>query len=211
MVKKILCSYTIFSLVLTPWLSYAQSSSNVANPELIARLKKQAAAQKANSPTDRPEDGNKNTAGLSIADDLNLVPTDNEFVAGKTAGKVLMKINLWGGVRRPGIYHVPLGTDLVSLISYAGGPRAEAEMDEIRIRRSFGGNDTTMQVNMDETLAHEGPLSDALNPSLKVNDVVIVPESKPLLSSNTVTVLSAVATLASIVVAGILIGDRVGK
>ena len=52
-------------------------------------------------------------------------------------GEVTMLINIWGAVRNPGRYEVPTSTNLVHLLSYAGGPTPDAELDEVRVTRSF--------------------------------------------------------------------------
>ncbi|MGH7600898.1 MAG: SLBB domain-containing protein, partial [bacterium] len=50
--------------------------------------------------------------------------------------ELLIKVNIWGLVRRPGQYMVPKDTDLISLISFAGGPVEQARMKKIKIIRS---------------------------------------------------------------------------
>ena len=50
-------------------------------------------------------------------------------------GEITMSINLWGYVRNPGRYEVPISTDLIQLLSYAGGPLAEANLGSVKISR----------------------------------------------------------------------------
>jgi hypothetical protein len=50
--------------------------------------------------------------------------------------ELLIKVNIWGLIRRPGQYMVPKDTDLISLISFAGGPLDQAKMKKIKIIRS---------------------------------------------------------------------------
>jgi len=50
-------------------------------------------------------------------------------------GEITMQINLWGDVEKPGRYEVPINTDLVQLISLAGGPTREANLSEVQISR----------------------------------------------------------------------------
>jgi polysaccharide biosynthesis/export protein len=49
--------------------------------------------------------------------------------------QVLMAVNVWGFVNKPGQYMVPYDTDLISLLSYAGGPREEAKIKNIKVVR----------------------------------------------------------------------------
>ena len=46
-----------------------------------------------------------------------------------------MQVNLWGDVLKPGRYEVPITTDLVQLISLAGGPTRDANLSEVQISR----------------------------------------------------------------------------
>jgi hypothetical protein len=70
--------------------------------------------------------------------------------------ELLIKVNIWGLVRRPGQYMVPKDTDLISLISFAGGPLDEARMKKIKIIRSTTPATTssgaTIGANASETM-----------------------------------------------------------
>lgn len=50
--------------------------------------------------------------------------------------ELLMRVNIWGFVQKPGQYMVPKDTDLISLISFAGGPREEAKIKKIKVIRN---------------------------------------------------------------------------
>ena len=51
------------------------------------------------------------------------------------ADELLMKVNVWGFVRKPGQFMVPPETDLISLISFAGGPIEDAKIKSIKLIR----------------------------------------------------------------------------
>ena len=55
--------------------------------------------------------------------------------SGSLAGSEQLKIKtyIWGQVLRPGLYIVPDNTDLITLISSAGGPSEYAKLTKIRI------------------------------------------------------------------------------
>jgi hypothetical protein len=57
-------------------------------------------------------------------------------------GELTMQVNIWGFVQKPGRYEVPSSTDLIQLISFAGGPVQYAKLDEVRLTRMIL-NDTT--------------------------------------------------------------------
>lgn len=61
--------------------------------------------------------------------------------------ELLMRVNIWGFVRKPGQYMVPSDTDLISLISFAGGPVEQAKIKAIKVIRNDNTalNTTTME------------------------------------------------------------------
>ena len=59
-------------------------------------------------------------------------------------GELTMQVNIWGFVQKPGRYEVSSSTDLVQLISFAGGPLQYADLNEVRISRVHS-NDSTAQ------------------------------------------------------------------
>jgi hypothetical protein len=74
------------------------------------------------------------------------------------ADELLMRVNIWGFVRKPGQYMVPTDTDLISLMSFAGGPVEQAKIKSIRIVRTNPANVKTTSV--------EGGASGGVNQSM---------------------------------------------
>lgn len=50
-------------------------------------------------------------------------------------GELTMQVNLWGAVKNPGRYEVSSATDLVQLLSFAGGPLEAATLGSVTITR----------------------------------------------------------------------------
>lgn len=67
-------------------------------------------------------------------------------------GEITMPINVWGHVRNPGRYEVPISTDLVQLVSYAGGPLAQANLSSVRISRVVRRDDAIRTVDYEVNL-----------------------------------------------------------
>jgi len=86
----------------------------------------------------------------------------------------LMTVKVWGEVRQPGIYEVPIGVDLVELLSSAGGPTTKAKLSKIKIihAEEEDGEDLVVSVNVKEFL-NTGNLE--LIPEIKPNDTIVVP------------------------------------
>jgi len=88
--------------------------------------------------------------------------------------QVTMAVNIWGFVNKPGQYMVPYDTDLISLLSYAGGPREEAKIKDIKVVRPAKTPNTADQVinvNVKEFLK-TGKAAEI--PVLKPGDTVVV-------------------------------------
>ena len=71
-----------------------------------------------------------------------------------TQDELLIKVNIWGFVRKPGQYMVPKDTDLISLISFAGGPLEQAKINKVKIIRAaeFNGAPQSQRSNQNDLL-----------------------------------------------------------
>lgn len=111
-------------------------------------------------------------------------PPAAEFYSTDTKSGVLIRVNIWGEVSRPGVYFVPVGTTLIDSVSSAGGPLGSADLPEIRLLRS----DKQTYVDL---------LSDSGRIPMQENDMVYVDRSlkadMPLIFGAISTVLSLAA------------------
>jgi hypothetical protein len=51
------------------------------------------------------------------------------------SGTILMNVNVWGHVNRPGRHMVFDGIDIATLLSVVGGPKSGAELNKVKIFR----------------------------------------------------------------------------
>lgn len=86
--------------------------------------------------------------------------------------ELLVPVNVWGFVERPGQYMVPNNTDLISLLSFAGGPKENARISSVRIVRSDTrlGN-IVWNINVKKYL---NTADEQMIPMLRPGDTVIV-------------------------------------
>jgi len=89
-----------------------------------------------------------------------------------------IKVSIWGYVRSPGKYVVPIYTTIPDLISYAGGPVTEANLDDVRIYRiDQDGKEELIKLNYTDLL-HESELNrHKVSPIIKASDILIIPGS----------------------------------
>jgi len=87
-------------------------------------------------------------------------------------GEIQIDVNLWGFVNAPGHYRVPGSTSLVELLSFAGGPTAQARLVDIRIVHADTAAEKRVEMYNLEAYRDNGDLSQ--NPLLEPGDTIIV-------------------------------------
>ncbi len=133
-----------------------------------------------------------------------------EYIFRNSPRDNLITVQIFGSVARPGMYYVPEDTDLMKLLTLAGGVETSSELDEVVVRKMDGKpwaamrssyvkqkNTNTYIVEVDELLRK----SVSIKP-LKMNhdDFVYVPKQEPWISNN----FSKVVSLVSVVLTGVL-------
>ncbi len=88
-------------------------------------------------------------------------------------GEITMSVNLWGYVRSPGRYEVPISTDLIQLLSYAGGPLPDADLGSVKISRVVRREDGIRTVEFMVNLRHLDKLDDKAR-GLEPGDTIFV-------------------------------------
>jgi hypothetical protein len=113
------------------------------------------------------------------------------------ANELLIRVNVWGRVLRPGEYFVPATTDLITLISAAGGPVLKARLNDVQVvRKSAAGQEgEVLEVNLKKYLKTG---DSRLIPILKPEDTVIIHGSVWLLVADIAQVVGAVAVAGSV-------------
>jgi len=99
--------------------------------------------------------------------------TDPRYIIDPETGRLSMIIRVWGEVKQPGVTMVPSDADLVSLLSYVGGPTTKAKLDKIRIIRynEKSGEERVVYANI-EAFLETG--DDSFIPPIYPNDTIVV-------------------------------------
>lgn len=119
----------------------------------------------------------------------------NQYYLGQ-ANELLMRVNVWGRVKNPGQYFVPATTDLITLISAAGGPESRSRLTDVKVVRGGTGNTSeVIEVNLKKYLKTGDK---RLIPSLKPEDTVIVNGSAWQLFTEVMTVSASLALVANV-------------
>ncbi len=93
--------------------------------------------------------------------------------SGTITGAEQLKIYayVWGQVRKPGLYIVPDDTDLLTILSLAGGPTETAKLSQIKIIRPTAGKEKVFLVNLKKYMETG---NEKMIPVLKPGDTVVV-------------------------------------
>jgi len=79
--------------------------------------------------------------------------------------QLMINTYIWGQVRSPGLYQIPDNTDLLTLISSAGGPTDNAKLSKIKIIRPTAQGEKIIFVNLQEYM--------------KTGDMTLIPIMQP--------------------------------
>jgi len=106
-------------------------------------------------------------------------------------------VHIWGQVRNPGLYLVSDGTDVIGLISLAGGPTDGAKLERTRLVRTAPGQEGIIEVDL-KLYTNSGDYSGI--PILEPGDTILVPATFWQGVVRFGTVLSVVALFANVIV-----------
>ena len=92
-----------------------------------------------------------------------------------------IKVAVWGFVKYPGKYIIPVESNVYDLLSYAGGPTDDAHLDDLRIFRTLGDSSQSMtKFNYNDLLWDENLKEFKGAPGLDAGDILLVPGSQRL-------------------------------
>lgn len=126
-----------------------------------------------------------------------------DYILGKEE-KLEMDVHIWGEVKSPGEYRVAYNTNLMELISKAGGPTSFANLKKVRLARPLsaaqgsGGTSRVLIYDMNRYLKE--PKATNPVPILQPGDVVVVVQNRWYQWRELVKVSHEVAIIASVYV-----------
>lgn len=131
------------------------------------------------------------------------VQNANEYFAGSYPGAMMMKVHVLGGVHSPGVYNVPVNSELSSVLSYAGGPTKDAEFDKVFVKRKKGDEFAVKKINMKKFFENPEESPYRLAPE----DHVYISQRQQLISDNTFRGILVISTVIATILSAITI-DR---
>ncbi len=134
-------------------------------------------------------------AGTPLTPSLDGSGGPSTYYYGQDQG-VLIDVNLWGQIGKPGKYFVPYTTDLISLISIAGGPTDKAKLDDVRIIRYAVKDTTVIEKIATVDIVKFIEFGDQGNlPQLIRGDTVIIPGDALSVFQNFVSIAASISVV----------------
>ncbi|MBU1706306.1 hypothetical protein KKG05_05230 [bacterium] len=133
-------------------------------------------------------------AAQSVDVPIQRIGQASQYYLGAT-NELLIRVNIWGRVLRPGQYFIPSTTDLITLISVAGGPEQKSRLDNVRIVRNRDDGPNVIIVNIKKFIKTGDR---RLIPNLEPEDTIILSGSTWQLVGDVVKVVSQLAIVANV-------------
>lgn len=151
---------------------------------------------------------------LASVGDVKMPQQASEYIFRSSPKESLISVQLLGAVQKPGIYYVPMNTDLLKLLTLAGGNTSGGDISNVMVRKTepekwanlassaLDEHRGTYSVDIQELIRYGGA------GALKVahDDLVYVPVRESLVSSEASKTVTIVSVAMSIVLTGLLIG-----
>ena len=123
-----------------------------------------------------------------------------EFYVARDLGRPLITVHLLNGVTTPGVYHVPIETDLAQLIAFAGGATERSDLAAITIRRGDRGRYSVSSLDLEKALREPKDL-------FRVQDQDVIQIEQKYSPEKSLQWIGIISGLASVVLSIYLVND----
>ncbi|WP_413295231.1 SLBB domain-containing protein [Bdellovibrio sp. HCB185ZH] len=142
----------------------------------------------------------------------------SEYIFRSSPKESLISVQLLGAVTRPGIYYVPPSTDLLKLITLAGGAGSTGDMSEITVRKlepkswaeikskAVSEYQGAYEVDAEKVIKYGG----AKQLKLAQDDFIYVPSKSYMVSSDATRTITVVSLVLGIALTALLIDKNSG-
>lgn len=153
------------------------------------------------------------SSDLGSIGDIKAPQQASEYMYRSTPKESLISVQLLGAVQKPGIYYVPSDTDLLKVLTLAGGSTNGGDISEVMVRKTepqrwaqvrskaLDEHRGTYEVDVQRLIKQGG--SDELR--MNHDDLIYVPTKEALFSSETSKTVTMLSVVMSIALTGLLI------
>lgn len=128
-------------------------------------------------------------------------PRAAEYIYRSSQKETLISVQLLGAVENPGIYYIPAQTDLLKLVSLAGGTR-DADLTEVLVRKTDPSQKGVYELDLNKLMKSTSEVKPF---KLAQDDFVYIPKKQPWISSDIAQSVTIVSLITSIILTSVLI------
>lgn len=153
---------------------------------------------------------------LGAIGDIKSPAQASEYIYRSSPKESLISVQLLGAVQKPGLYYVPTNTDLLKVLTLAGGSNNGGDISEVMVRKqepekwshlrskALDEHRGTYEVDVQTLIKHGG------GESLKLNhdDLIYVPTREAMVSPETSRTITLLSVVMSIALTGLLISKN---
>lgn len=128
-------------------------------------------------------------------------PRAAEYIYRSSQKETLISVQLLGAVENPGIYYIPAHTDLLKLVSLAGGTR-DADLTEVLVRKTDPSQKGVYELDLNKLMKSTTEVKPF---KLAQDDFVYIPKKQPWISSDIAQSVTIISLITSIILTSVLI------
>ncbi len=128
-------------------------------------------------------------------------PRAAEYIYRSSQKETLISVQLLGAVENPGIYYIPAQTDLLKLVSLAGGTR-DADLAEVLVRKTDPSQKGVYELDLNKLMKSTSEVKPF---KLAQDDFVYIPKKQPWISSDIAQSVTIISLITSIILTSVLI------
>lgn len=125
----------------------------------------------------------------------------SEYIYRSLPKESLIGVQLIGAVQKPGLYYVPLNTDILKLITLAGGTD-DGDLSNIIVRKIDPSQQGVYELDVKKLMKSS---ADAKPFKLAQDDFIYIPKKEPWISNDVSRTITLVSLVTSIVLTAVLI------
>ena len=134
-------------------------------------------------------------------------PRAAEYIYRSSPKESLIGVQLLGAVQKPGLYYIPANTDILKLITLAGGID-EANLSEVIVRKTDPSQAGVFELDMNKFMRSS---ADSKPFKLTQDDLIFIPKKQPWISNDVSRTITLVSLMATFVLTAVLINKNTTK
>lgn len=128
-------------------------------------------------------------------------PRAAEYIYRSSQKESLIGVQLLGAVQKPGLYYIPPNTDILKLLTLAGGIE-DANLSEVIVRKIDPSQSGVYELDMNKFMRSS---ADSKPFKLTQDDLIFIPKKEPWISNDVSRTITLVSLVTSIVLTAVLI------